>query len=60
LRRAIEANIEDPLAEELLRQEFRNGTLIRIRVRDDHLFFDAEAPSEPEPPQVQATEAATS
>jgi ATP-dependent Clp protease ATP-binding subunit ClpC len=60
LRRAIEANIEDPLAEELLRQEFRNGTLIRIRVRDDHLFFDVEAPSEPEPPQVQATEAATS
>ncbi len=53
LRRAIERHIEDPLAEELLREQYPDGAAITVRVRDDHLFFDtedlppAEEPGEP-------------
>ena len=51
IRRSVEQLIEDPLAEELLRGSFKDKTLIHIRVRDDHLFFDStavpEAPAEP-------------
>ena len=42
LRRAIENHIEDPLAEELLRRQFKEGTRIFIRVKDEHLFFDVQ------------------
>ena len=46
LRRAIEQNIEDPLAEEILRGNFKGKDLIRITVKteengDKHLFFEA-------------------
>ena len=47
LRRAIEQHIEDPLAEELLRQQFAEHTSISVRVRDDHLYFDIQAPEAP-------------
>ena len=36
LRRAIENLIEDPLAEEVLRAQFKEGAHIRIVVREDH------------------------
>jgi len=42
LRRALENNVEDPLAEELLRQQFQDGTHIHILVKDDHLYFDVQ------------------
>ncbi|MBM4038619.1 MAG: ATP-dependent Clp protease ATP-binding subunit, partial [Planctomycetes bacterium] len=44
LKRALENHIEDPLAEELLRAEFKEGAHVTIRVRDDHLFFETEKP----------------
>jgi len=40
LRRAIENHVEDPLAEELLRGDFKEGSRIIVRVQDDHLYFD--------------------
>jgi len=40
LRRAIENHVEDPLAEELLRQQFKEGAHVRVRVKEDHLYFD--------------------
>jgi ATP-dependent Clp protease ATP-binding subunit ClpC len=41
LRRAIEHYIEDPLAEAVLRGEFKGKNLVKIEVRDeDHLKFE--------------------
>ena len=42
LRRAISRMVEDPIAEEILRGAFGGGTRLTVRVRDDHLYFDAE------------------
>ena len=59
LRRAIENHVEDPLAEELLRKQFKEGTRIIIKVRDDHLYFEfvepdqaGQAPAEEEPAEA--------
>ena len=46
LRRAIEHNVEDPLAEDILRGAFKGKDLIRITVKGEtpetkHLFFEA-------------------
>jgi ATP-dependent Clp protease ATP-binding subunit ClpC len=45
LRRAIEHNVEDPLAEDILRGAFKGKDLIKITVKGEgetkHLFFDA-------------------
>jgi len=46
LRRAIENHVEDPLAEELLRGDFKEGSRIIVRVQDDHLYFDFVEPEE--------------
>jgi ATP-dependent Clp protease ATP-binding subunit ClpC len=46
LRRAIENEVEDPLAEELLREQFRDGTHIVVRVKEGHLYFDIQRPVE--------------
>jgi len=46
LRRAVENLIEDPLSEEILRGSFEGKGHITVRLRDDHLYFDAEG-SEP-------------
>ncbi|MHC4712158.1 MAG: ATP-dependent Clp protease ATP-binding subunit [Planctomycetota bacterium] len=42
LRRAIENLIEDPLSEEILRGAFEGKKRIVVRLKDDHLYFDAE------------------
>jgi len=42
IRRAIEHHIEDPMSESILRGEFAEKKLVVIRVKDDHLFFDAK------------------
>jgi len=44
LRRAIEQYVEDPLSESILRDEFRDGHLIRVSKHEekDHLTFVAE------------------
>ncbi|MFP4058541.1 MAG: ATP-dependent Clp protease ATP-binding subunit [Candidatus Brocadiia bacterium] len=56
LRRAIENHIEDPLAEELLREQFQDGAHIRVKVKEDHLYFataqGAEAEEEGEPAEA--------
>jgi ATP-dependent Clp protease ATP-binding subunit ClpC len=49
IKRAIEQLIEDPLAEELLRGAFKEKAIVRIRVKDDHLYFDSSAPEPVEP-----------
>jgi ATP-dependent Clp protease ATP-binding subunit ClpC len=46
LRRAIEHNVEDPLAEDILRGAFKGKDLIRITIKDEgdgnkHLYFEA-------------------
>jgi len=43
LRRAIEQYVEDPLSESILRDEFKNGQVIRItrKEEEDHLNFEA-------------------
>lgn len=60
LKRAIENYVEDPLAEEILRSGFPEGTHITVRVRDDHLYFDAHEPPKPAEPAPQSTPAPTS
>jgi ATP-dependent Clp protease ATP-binding subunit ClpC len=52
LRRAIERFIEDPLAEQLLRAETRDGLVIAVTVAEsgeDLAFKQVEAPDEPVP-----------
>ncbi len=41
LKRTIERLIEDPLSEEILRGSFQDNDTIVVRVRDDHLVFEA-------------------
>lgn len=42
LRRALERNIEDTLSEEILRGQFKDNHLIKVTVKDDHLYFESE------------------
>jgi ATP-dependent Clp protease ATP-binding subunit ClpC len=44
LRRLIEREIEDPLSEDILRGGFAGTRSVTVRVRDEHLYFDAEQP----------------
>ncbi len=48
LRRAIEQNLEDPLAEELLRGALTGKNELLIEVRDGRLYFNATRVDEPE------------
>ncbi|MHC4598977.1 MAG: ATP-dependent Clp protease ATP-binding subunit [Planctomycetota bacterium] len=48
IKRAIERFIEDPLSESILRGEFKGKNRITVRVKDDHLFFDATSSGEEE------------
>jgi ATP-dependent Clp protease ATP-binding subunit ClpC len=41
LRRALERLIEDPLSEEILRGAFADKPYVRVKVKDDHLFFES-------------------
>jgi ATP-dependent Clp protease ATP-binding subunit ClpC len=41
LRRAIEHHVEDPLSEEILRGEFKNGDKVLVKLKDSHLIFEA-------------------
>ncbi|MEM7576887.1 MAG: NDP-hexose 4-ketoreductase, partial [Planctomycetota bacterium] len=44
LRRAIEQYVEDPLSESILRDEFREGQVVKVTKLEDkeHLSFNAE------------------
>ncbi|HLD36936.1 MAG TPA: ATP-dependent Clp protease ATP-binding subunit [Planctomycetota bacterium] len=41
LKRSIEKLIEDPLSEQILRDEFKGFNMVKIKVKDKHLYFDA-------------------
>ena len=64
LRRAIQRLLEDPLAEEVLRGNFLEGTTVDVSVRDGHLHFEARKvpdglPAEEEPAAVTAEDGTT-
>jgi ATP-dependent Clp protease ATP-binding subunit ClpC len=56
MRRAVERHLEDPLAESLLRGEFKGGSSVSVKHEEDHkeLSFEAK-PSKPEPDQAEVT-----
>ncbi|MBI4835043.1 MAG: ATP-dependent Clp protease ATP-binding subunit [Planctomycetes bacterium] len=41
LKRTIERFVEDPLSEQLLKGEFKDFNQVKIKMKDDHLYFDA-------------------
>jgi len=41
LKRTIERLIEDPLSEQLLREEYKGFNTVKIKVKDGHLYFEA-------------------
>lgn len=47
LRRIMEREIEDPLSEDILKGGFQGVSEILIRVKEDHLFFDAKPAKAP-------------
>jgi ATP-dependent Clp protease ATP-binding subunit ClpC len=49
MRRAVERNLEDPLAEEILKGNLHPNEPITVLVRDGKLVFDQKAPATPEP-----------
>jgi ATP-dependent Clp protease ATP-binding subunit ClpB len=46
LKRVIQQEIQNPLATEILRGEFPEGSLIRVDFRDGEFFFERAAPRE--------------
>jgi ATP-dependent Clp protease ATP-binding subunit ClpC len=40
LRRAIERHIEDPMSEEILRGSYEGKNLVRVSVKEGHLYFE--------------------
>lgn len=56
MRRAVERHLEDPLAESLLRGEFKAGSLVEVKHEGDNkeLSF-APKPSKPEPDEAEVT-----
>ena len=61
LRRAIQRLLEDPLAEEVLRGNFPEGTTVEVTVQDGNLHFEGRRipdalPAEEEPASVAADE----
>jgi ATP-dependent Clp protease ATP-binding subunit ClpC len=47
MRRAVERYLEDPLAEEILRGKFQEGTPINVTVEGDKLIFTQPAQAAP-------------
>ncbi|MGB5165445.1 MAG: AAA family ATPase, partial [Woeseiaceae bacterium] len=43
LKRAIQQQVENPLAQEILQGKFKPGSVIRVGVEDDHLEFEEAA-----------------
>ena len=57
LRRAIERYVEDPLSEDILRGEFKHKNLIKVSLKDDHLFFEGLSAAPKTSPEGQEQEA---
>jgi ATP-dependent Clp protease ATP-binding subunit ClpC len=59
IKRAIERFVEDPLSEAVLRGEFQDKNRIHVRLKEGHLYFDAEGgPPEETSETVPMTETA--
>jgi ATP-dependent Clp protease ATP-binding subunit ClpC len=41
LKRTIERLVEDPMSEEILRGQFKNVEKVVVKLKEDHLYFDA-------------------
>ena len=54
LRRSLQRLLEDPLAEEVLRGHFPEGTRILVDVKDGEITFETERVEEEEPPPPDA------
>jgi len=52
LKRTIERLIEDPLSEEILRGAYKDVHKVVVRLKDKHLFFDADQVEEAPPPET--------
>ena len=55
LKRTIERLIEDPMSEEILRGHFKNMEKVVVRLKEDHLYFDAI----PRPQRAEAVSGGT-
>jgi ATP-dependent Clp protease ATP-binding subunit ClpC len=53
LRRAIERFLEDPLAEEILKNTFEGKNHVIVKMSDDKIVFEAVSRDETEQPEVQ-------
>ena len=42
LRRALERYVEDPLSEDILRGSFKGMNVVKVTVKDSHLYFQGE------------------
>jgi len=51
LRRAIESHVEDPLSEDILRGAFKGKNLVKVSLKDDHLYFEGVVVPEEESDQ---------
>ena len=49
MRRAVEKHLEDPLAEELLRGNIKQGDKLKVRAAEERLSFNADQPEQGEP-----------
>jgi ATP-dependent Clp protease ATP-binding subunit ClpA len=41
LKRTIEKLVEDPLSEQLLKEEFKGFDTVKIKVKEGHLYFES-------------------
>ncbi len=53
LRRIIERMIEDPLSEEILKGSFKEEKLLKVEIRDGHLYFNTTAGKDKEEPKPE-------
>ena len=58
LRRALQRILEEPLAEEVLRGSFTEGTIVRVEVDPDSGIFFTHVPVESPPPEPEPVEVA--
>ncbi len=56
LRRSIQRTLEDPLAEEVLRGSFPEGTLVKVTMKDDKLHFESEQTLPDPKPEAETEE----
>ena len=58
LKRTIENLIEDPMAEEILRGDYKDIAKVTVRFKEDHLYFDTTERTEEEKAEAEGKEKA--